>query len=122
MTKVFRDVETFMNAAGQSTTEFNPEQAALYKKLIEEEYSEWQEALEANDETENIDACFDMIWVIVGYLLSKGYDWNAIWDEGALSNLKKIDRATGKVLKREDGKVLKPEGWQPPNFSKFAAK
>ena len=61
-----------------------------------------------------------MMWVIVGYMLSRGWDIDRIWDEGALSNLKKIDRATGKVLKREDGKVLKPEGWQPPNFSKFA--
>jgi hypothetical protein len=25
-------------------------------------------------------------------------------------------------LKREDGKVLKPEGWQPPDFSKFVKK
>jgi hypothetical protein len=26
----------------------------------------------------------------------------------------KIDRETGKVRKREDGKVLKPTGWRPP--------
>lgn len=122
MTKVFRDVQFFMNAAGQTTTEWNQDQVDLYKKLIEEEYKEWQEALEANDEVEDIDACFDMMWVIVGYLWSKGYNLDAIWDEGALSNLKKIDRNTGKVLKREDGKVLKPEGWMPPDFTKFAAK
>ena len=24
------------------------------------------------------------------------------------------------VLKREDGKILKPEGWQPPSFERFA--
>jgi len=23
------------------------------------------------------------------------------------------------VIRREDGKILKPEGWQPPNFEKF---
>jgi predicted HAD superfamily Cof-like phosphohydrolase len=120
MTKVIRDVQVFMHAAGQTTTEENPTQAELYKKLIEEEYKEWHEALDAKDDVEDIDACFDMMWVIVGYMLSRGWDIDRIWDEGALSNLKKIDRATGKVLKREDGKVLKPEGWQPPNFSKFA--
>jgi predicted HAD superfamily Cof-like phosphohydrolase len=122
MTKVFRDVQVFMNAAEQTTTQDNQTQAELYKKLIKEEYDEFWEAEALSDEVEEIDACFDMIWVIVGYMLSKGYDVNGIWDEGALSNLKKIDKETRKVLKREDGKVLKPEGWKPPNFSRFAAK
>jgi predicted HAD superfamily Cof-like phosphohydrolase len=52
-------------------------------------------------------------------MVSRGWNCDQVWDEGALSNLKKIDRETGKVLKREDGKVLKPEGWKPPDFSKF---
>ena len=26
---------------------------------------------------------------------------------------------TGKVIKREDGKVLKPEGWTPPQLKQF---
>ena len=119
MTKVFTDVQVFMSAAGQTTTENNPSQAELYKKLIEEEYAEWQDALDCFDDVEDIDACFDMMWVIVGYMLSRGWDCERIWDEGALSNLKKIDTTTRKVLKREDGKVLKPEGWKPPDFSKF---
>jgi predicted HAD superfamily Cof-like phosphohydrolase len=122
MTKVFRDVQVFMNAAEQTTTQDNQTQAELYKKLIKEEYDEFWEAEALSDEVEEIDACFDMMWVIVGYMLSKGYDVDGIWDEGALSNLKKIDKETRKVLKREDGKVLKPEGWKPPNFSRFAAK
>jgi predicted HAD superfamily Cof-like phosphohydrolase len=122
MTKVFRDVQVFMNAAEQTTTQDNQTQAELYKKLIKEEYDEFCEAEALSDEVEEIDACFDMMWVIVGYMLSKGYDVDGIWDEGALSNLKKIDKETRKVLKREDGKVLKPEGWKPPDFSRFAAK
>jgi predicted HAD superfamily Cof-like phosphohydrolase len=32
----------------------------------------------------------------------------------------KVDPETGKVRRREsDGKILKPEGWQPPNMTKF---
>ena len=120
MTKVFTDVQVFMNAAGQTTIDNNPAQAALYHNLIVEEYAEYIAARNANDDTEIIDACFDMIWVIVGYMQSRGWNCDGIWDEGALSNLKKIDKVTRKVLKREDGKVMKPEGWQPPNFKKFA--
>ena len=119
MTKVFRDVQVFMAAAGQTIAQENIPQSSLYHNLIVEEYSEYIAAHNKKDDTEIIDACFDTIWVIVGYMLSRGWDLDRIWDEGALSNLKKIDKATGKVLKRADGKVLKPEGWQPPDFSKF---
>lgn len=120
MTKVFTDVQVFMNAAGQTTTEDNEAQAKLYDKLIREEFDEYIAARLMKDDVETIDACFDMIWVIVGYMLSRGWDCDKIWDEGSLSNLAKIDKETGKVLKREDGKVLKPEGWKKPDFTKFA--
>jgi tripartite-type tricarboxylate transporter receptor subunit TctC len=33
-----------------------------------------------------------------------------------------IDPATGKVQRREDGKVLKPEGWTPPDLKPFVRK
>ena len=29
---------------------------------------------------------------------------------------------TGKVIKREDGKVLKPEGWTPPDIKSILRK
>lgn len=122
MSKVFTDVQVFMTAAGQTTTQKNIPQSSLYHKLICEEFNEYIQAKNANDEVEEIDACFDMMWVIVGYMLSRGWDCERLWDEGALSNLRKIDTKTRKVLKREDGKVLKPEGWQPPDFSKFVSK
>jgi predicted HAD superfamily Cof-like phosphohydrolase len=122
MSKVFTDVQVFMSAAGHTITENNLNQAQLYKDLIKEEVSEFWDAEAVSDDVEEIDACFDMIWVIVGYMMSRGWDCNKIWDEGALSNLRKIDKETRKVLKRDDGKVLKPEGWQPPNFTKFVRK
>ena len=113
MSKVFTDVTVFMTAAGQSIPPFNAnrsEQSDLYFNLIKEEYRELMDAnLEQND-TEICDAYFDLMWVIAGYMKSRGWDCENIWDEGAKSNLSKIDKATGKVIKREDGKILKPEG------------
>ena len=35
------------------------------------------------------------------------------------TNFAKIDQETGKVRKREDGKVLKPEGWKAPVLTPF---
>jgi predicted HAD superfamily Cof-like phosphohydrolase len=124
MSKVFTDVTVFLKAVGQETPS-SPQttvsaQAELYKKLIKEEYEEFWEAEAVSDDVEEIDACFDMMWVIVGYMKSRGWDCEGIWDEGAKSNLSKIDRATGLVKRRDDGKILKPEGWKPPDFTKFA--
>jgi len=122
MSKTFTDVQMFMLASGQTINTNNEEQAQLYHRLINEEYNEFIIARNQKDDVETLDACFDMIWVIIGYMLSKGYDVEGAWDEGAKSNLAKIDTLTGKVTKREDGKVLKPEGWKKPDFSKFASK
>jgi predicted HAD superfamily Cof-like phosphohydrolase len=123
MSKVFTDVSLFLKAVGQETPAYPQstvsDQAELYKKLIAEEYSEFIEADNNNDDVERIDACFDMMWVIVGYMKSRGWDCENIWDEGAKSNLSKIDPVTGLVKRREDGKILKPEGWKPPDFTKF---
>ena len=41
------------------------------------------------------------------------------WKEVMMTNFAKIDHDTGKVRKREDGKVLKPTGWVPPNLKTF---
>lgn len=119
MSKVFTDVEVFMTSAGQTTRKNNTEQSSLYHNLIVEEFSEYIAARNANNDTEILDACFDMIWVIVGYMHSRGWDCEQAWDEGAKSNLSKIDQLTGYVRRREDGKILKPEGWKPPDFGKF---
>ena len=123
MTKVFTDVSVFLKSVGQEIPPIPQKtvstQAELYKKLIKEEVEEFWEAEAASEDVEQLDACFDRIWVIVGYMKSRGWDCESAWDEGAKSNLSKIDPATGLVRRREDGKILKPERWKTPNFSKF---
>jgi len=119
----FTDVSVFLKAVGQETPSVPQQtvsdQAQLYKTLIKEEVAEFWEAESVGDDAEEIDACFDMMWVIIGYMKSRGWDCEKIWDEGAKSNLSKIDPVTGKVKRREDGKILKPDNWEPPYFGKF---
>lgn len=110
------DVKRFVDACDQAPSDEN---ANLYVKLIEEEFNEFREAIEQNDVVEQLDACMDMIWVILGYCHMKKFKVQEAWDEVADSNLSKIDTRTGKVIKREDGKVLKPEGWKPPQLGNF---
>ena len=113
---MYNDVKTFIEACDQERTEDN---TYLYQNLIKEEYTEFWEAEAVCDEVEQLDACMDMIWVILGYCYMKGWDVNGAWNEVARSNLAKINPETGKVIKREDGKVLKPEGWTAPQLEKF---
>lgn len=110
-------VKEFMIASSQTVYINNNEQSELYETLIAEELEEFTDAVYANDAVETLDACMDMIWVIIGYCYSRGFKIDEAWSEVARSNLAKIDSKTGKVIKREDGKILKPDGWSPPNLS-----
>lgn len=114
---VFHDQAFFMRACGQTTTEINPAQAEMYRGLINEEFTELCEAELAEDTVEEFDAVLDMIVVLIGYGLSRGWPMLAGWEEVMRSNMAKIDPKTGLVTKRADGKILKPEGWTPPDLA-----
>ena len=87
-------------------------------KLIEEEVlKELIPALHKRDLPEIADGIGDAIVVLVGTALSYGIPLDLVWAEIDRSNMAKIDPVTGKVIKREDGKVLKPAGWSPPDIA-----
>ena len=119
MTNPFRDQDKFMIACEQTVTGMNDDQFRMYANLITEEYNELQEALEAKDPVETLDALTDILVVTIGAMNSMGADGEGAWREVMATNFAKIDRRTGKVMRRDDGKVLKPEGWQPPDLAKF---
>ena len=122
MTNPFRDQEKFMRACDQTVEGFNEEQFKLYVNLIEEEFKELKEAIEANDMVEILDALEDIMVVTAGAMHSMGADGEGGWKEVMRTNFAKIDKETGKVRKREDGKVLKPLGWTPPDLKPFVSK
>ena len=116
MTNPFADQAKFMTACDQSVGEINAQQFGLYKNLIAEEFAELQEARSQVDE---LDALIDILVVTIGAIHSMGADGEGAWNEVMRTNFAKIDDETGKVRKREDGKVLKPEGWTPPELGRF---
>jgi predicted HAD superfamily Cof-like phosphohydrolase len=122
MTNPFRDQEKFMRACDQTAGEFNVEQFNLYTKLIEEEFKELSVAIADTDKVETLDALVDILVVTIGALHSFGCDVEGAWKEVMSTNFAKIDSETGKVRKREDGKVLKPLGWTAPNLEPFIKK
>ena len=118
----FEDSRNFMKAIDNTTDSFNWDQLSLYVKLIDEEWNELHDALEAQaepDRVETLDALVDLLVVTLGAIHSMGADSQGAWDEVMRTNFAKVDPATGKVRRREDGKVLKPSDWTPPQLEKF---
>ena len=119
MTNPFKDIDTFQTACDQ---EPSVENYAMYLDLITEEYSELKDAIEQNDRVEQLDALVDILVVTMGAIRAGGFDGEGAWKEVMDTNFAKIDPNTGKVRKREDGKVLKPEGWKAPDLKPFLGK
>jgi predicted HAD superfamily Cof-like phosphohydrolase len=140
---VFDDQKRMMRAYQHNTVEqrLDSETMTLYLRLMCEEFQET--LLAANpDETRRINMVFgalvgfavvspaanhvelfdgliDMIVVTAGAGVSAGYPMQQGWDEVYQSNLAKLDPKTGELKRRADGKVLKPEYWQPPDLARL---
>jgi len=114
----FRDQEKFMRACEQTVGEFNEAQYQLYCNLISEEFNE---LVASTTKVDDLDALIDILVVTIGAIHSLGADAEGAWKEVMSTNFSKIDKQTGRVRKREDGKVLKPAGWTPPNLEPFVS-
>jgi predicted HAD superfamily Cof-like phosphohydrolase len=112
----FKDQQMFMLASGQTTGFENVDQYKLYHTLLKEEVQELEDSTTREDD---VDALIDILVVTIGALWSIGVDVEGAWKEVHASNMAKVDAGTGVVLRREDGKILKPEGWQPPNLKQY---
>lgn len=119
MTSVFSDQQKFMQAGDQTVGVHNEKQLELYVRLIDEEREELEAAILENNRVEQLDALLDILVVTVGALHSLGADVEGGWNEVVRSNMSKVDLATGKLLKRDDGKVLKPSHYSAPDLAKF---
>jgi predicted HAD superfamily Cof-like phosphohydrolase len=119
LTNVFKDQEKFMVAGDQTVDNYNELQYNMYLNLIKEEVQELQDAVDQDDKVEQLDALIDILVVTVGAIHSLGADGEGAWNEVMATNFAKIDAETGKVRKREDGKILKPEGWKTPELKPF---
>jgi predicted HAD superfamily Cof-like phosphohydrolase len=96
------------------------ERIELRVKLVDEEVGETLSALATRDMVEVADGIIDSIYVLIGMGLELGLPLGALWNEVQRSNMAKaVEQPDGtfKVLKRADHKVLKPEGWTPPDIA-----
>jgi len=115
----FELVEDFMEAMGQEVNAIPafPEQEIqrLRLDLIEEELDELHYAIDNKDMVEIADALGDLLYVVYGAGHAFGIDLDECFKEIHASNMSKLG-PDGKPIKREDGKVLKPDTFFPPDL------
>jgi predicted HAD superfamily Cof-like phosphohydrolase len=87
-------------------------EAQLRLDLITEEYDELATAIENRDIVKVADGIADLIYVLIGTAHSYGIPLEKVWKEVHQTNMAKEGGST-----REDGKILKPEGWVPPDIA-----
>ena len=98
------------------------EMIELRIKLLKEEVEEYAEAARAGDMVEVLDALADIGYILAGTIINHGMQniYDDAFNEVHRSNMAKL--VDGKVIRREDGKVLKPKGWQAPQLAQFLGK
>jgi predicted HAD superfamily Cof-like phosphohydrolase len=87
----------------------------LRAKLMIEELGETLVAMTQKDLVAIADGLADLLVVTFGTALAYGIDIGPVWQAVHKSNMAKLG-PDGQPIRREDGKVLKPADWQPPNI------
>lgn len=114
------EVKEFMTASGQEVNVVPtiPDEATrqLRHSILVEEVMELQYA---ETHVDALDAITDILYVLLDTAHAYGLadKLEAAFNEVHRSNMTKV-MPDGKVLKREDGKIIKPDTYEPPNLQK----
>lgn len=115
----FELVGDFMEAMDQEVLIYPvfPEEhiQKLRLDLIEEELDELHLGVDNIDIIEVADALTDLLYVVYGAGHAFGIDLDECFQEVHESNMSKLGEE-GRAIKREDGKVLKPDTYFPPDL------
>ena len=89
--------------------EMSDQAIAFIKEMVNDELTELEEA---NGITEQADALVDAIYYICDCAVRHGMNLDKLFDIVHRANMQKV--VDGKVIRREDGKIMKPASWQDP--------
>ncbi len=84
----------------------------LRNRLIQEEFEEFQEAMQSKDLPDMAKELADLLYVVYGTAVSLGIDMEPVFKEVHRSNMSKVGG-----YKREDGKWVKPETYSPASLT-----
>lgn len=117
MTADVRQIARFMELGGQNVSGKpwlgDSDLQEFRKALVWEEVHELQEAYDEGDLAGVVDAYCDIAVVALGGLIAHAGAPAAeeLFQDVLNANLSKV---AGEVIRDENGKILKPEGWEPP--------
>jgi len=96
-----------------ATTPCVPDDATqtLRNRLIQEEFEEFQEAMQSKDLSAMAKELADLLYVVYGTAVSLGIDMEPVFKEVHRSNMSKVGG-----YKREDGKWVKPSTYSPASL------
>lgn len=119
MSTNFEKVQEFHRATGIESPEYPTDPdwrtQVLRQDLLQEEVDELRDAFLDGDVVAIADAVADILYVTYGTADVCGIDADAVFAEVHRSNMTKV-QPDGSVLRRADGKILKPKTYSPPDI------
>lgn len=98
------------NTLPKSPRKMTSEGIAFIRQMVDDEMDELEKA---ETITEQADALVDAIYYICDFAVHHGINLDPLFDIVHRANMQKV--VGGKVIQRQDGKVLKPAGWKDPS-------
>ena len=108
--KVRRFHELFKCKTAETPNHLKLSEQELRVKLMREELKELDTAMALSDMVGVADGIADLLYVTLGTAVAYGINIDPIFEAVHNSNMTKIGGSL-----RADGKILKPEGWCPPD-------
>ena len=107
------EVKQFSDACQESNPDkpviMSEDAIAFIRKMVNDELDELEEA---KDSVEQADALVDAIYYICDTAVRHGLNLAPIFKIVHRANMQKV--VDGNVIRREDGKIMKPSCWQDP--------
>ena len=121
---MFNAVKEFHQAFGQRVGDYpflpSSHERELRVRLMKEEYKEYKKAEEQSDLVNLASELADIIYIACGTAVSYGIPLDEVFEAIHKANMAKL--VNGQALRREDGKIQKPEGWQPADIAAILKK
>lgn len=127
MKKQLEQVFEFNKLGGQNVSDtprwINVNHFDLQYGLILEELSELSEAYDKKDGVEVLDALVDIQYVLLGMVnrLGLSKEFVEAFETVHINNMTKVKDSEGNIIVkfREDGKILKPEGYKKVDLESY---
>ena len=114
------DKHRFVNSAGNQVSSAEHDTIVKMKDMMNGFKKGYYDQLIQNvDRLALLDSDIDTTVVSIGAALASGADVEGAWNEVQRSNMSKVNKDTGMMDKDENGKVIKPSYYSPPNLKPF---